>query len=66
MTWKDVLYQVATITPAIDPSEVYEVYLGTNKIIANANESSNKIRFNNYQYVTYTGATWDRITQDPL
>jgi hypothetical protein len=66
MTWKDVLYQVATITAAIDPSEVYEVYLGTNKIIANANESSNKLRFNNYQYVTYTGATWDRITQDPL
>jgi hypothetical protein len=66
MTWKEVLYQTATVTAPIDPSEVYQVYLGTNKTIADANEGSNMLRFKDYQYVTYIGTSWDRITEDPL
>lgn len=65
ITWKSLLYFKAEVIPPINPSEIYKIYIGTNKIISDANENANVLRFQKYQYVTYLGTKWDRITADP-
>lgn len=65
VTWKSLLYFKAEVIPPIDPSEIYKIYIGTNKIISDANENSNVLRFKDYQYITYLGTKWDRITAEP-
>jgi hypothetical protein len=64
-SWKDLLYFKSDVVPPIDPSEIYKIYIGTNKIIADSNENSNKIKFQDYEYVAYLGTEWDRITTEP-
>jgi hypothetical protein len=58
-TWEDAFYKVATFNPSIDPTEIYKVYIGTNKIIADSSSKAGKVEFNNYQYVTYGGTQRD-------
>lgn len=52
-TWEDAFYKVATFNPSIDPSEIYKVYIGTNKIIADSSAKSGQVELNKYQYITY-------------
>lgn len=65
-TWSDMLYQVATFNPAIDPAEIYKVYIGTNKIIADSSADSGTLMYNNYQYAVYENVQRDAITATQL
>jgi hypothetical protein len=65
-TWSDMIYQVATFNPAIDPVEIYKVYIGTNKIIADSSADSGTLMYNNYQYAVYENVQRDAITATQL
>lgn len=65
-TWSDVIYQVATFNPAIDPTEIYKVYIGTNKIISDSSADSGTLMYNSYQYAVYENVQRDAITATQL
>ena len=58
-TWEEAFYKVATFNPSIDPAEIYRVYIGTNKIIADSASQAGRIELNKYQYKTYGGVQRD-------
>jgi len=65
-TWSDMLYQVASFNPAIDPSEIYKVYIGTNKIISDSSGDSGVLLYNNYEYGVYENVQRDTFTATQL
>lgn len=65
-TWSDMVYQVATFNPAIDPTEIYRVFIGTNKIISDSSADSGVLMYNSYQYSVYENVQRDAITATQL
>jgi hypothetical protein len=59
LEWENLVYKTANVDPSIDPSEIYKVYIGTNKVIADSDGNSGVVRFNKYQYATYKNVQWD-------
>ena len=57
--WEDLIYKSADVDPSLDPSEIYKIYIGTNKIIADSSGDSGVVKFNNYEYATYKNVQWD-------
>lgn len=58
-TWQEMIYQVASFAPSIDPISIYQVYIGTNKIIADSSNESGVLGFKNYQYALYQNVERD-------
>jgi hypothetical protein len=54
-TWNGVLIAIQSKIFGVDPSDIYKTYIGTNKIII---DDDIPLRFNNYEYNTYQGITW--------
>jgi hypothetical protein len=54
-TWNGVLIAIQSNIFGVDPSDIYKTYIGTNKIII---DDDIPLRFNNYEYNTYQGITW--------
>jgi hypothetical protein len=53
--WNGVLIAIQSNIFGVDPSDIYKTYIGTNKIII---DDDVPLRFNNYEYNTYQGITW--------
>jgi len=58
-TWQEMVYQVASFTPSIDPISIYQVYIGTNKIISDSSSNSGVVGFKNYEYSIYQNVERD-------
>jgi hypothetical protein len=54
-SWNGVLVAIQSNIFGVDPSDIYKTYIGTNKIII---DDDIPLRFNNYEYNTYQGITW--------
>ena len=54
-TWNGVLIAIQSNIFGVDPSDIYKTYIGTNKIII---DDDIPLKFNNYEYNTYQGITW--------
>jgi len=65
-TWSDMLYQIASFNPSIDPAEIYKVYIGTNKIISDSSGESGVLMYNNYEYGMYSNVQRDTFTATQL
>jgi len=53
--WNDVLVIATSTLTGVNPSDIYKVYTGTNKLII---DDDTPLRFNRYEYNTYQGVTW--------
>jgi hypothetical protein len=53
--WNGVLVISSSTLTGVDPSDIYKVYTGTNKLII---DDEVPLRFNGYEYNTYQGITW--------
>ena len=56
-TWQEVLFLSAILREELDASNIYDIYMGTSRIIA---ESGNSFIINNYQYNVYRNVRWQR------
>jgi hypothetical protein len=54
-SWNGVLIAIQSSIFGVDPSDIYKTYIGTNKIII---DDDIPLRFDNYEYNTYQGITW--------
>lgn len=57
--WRDLLYTIVEASQNIDPSDLYNTFIGTNKIIV---DDDSKIRFKDYQYKVYNDIVWKSQT----
>ena len=53
--WRDYLYTTVTTSQNIDPKDLYNNFVGTNKIII---EDDTTLRFADYKYQTHNDITW--------
>ena len=53
--WNGVLVISSSTLTGVNPSDIYKVYTGTNKLII---DDETPLRFNGYEYNTYQGVTW--------
>jgi hypothetical protein len=53
--WNGVLVLSSSTLTGVNPSDIYKVYTGTNKLII---DDDTPLRFNGYEYNTYQGVTW--------
>jgi hypothetical protein len=53
--WNGVLVFSTSTFFGVNPSDIYKVYTGTNKLII---DDDTPLRFNGYEYNTYQGVTW--------
>jgi hypothetical protein len=56
----------ATEINGLEIQDVYESFVGTQKVIAFYDETSTKLKTKSYQYVAYIGSQSDTITSTPL
>jgi hypothetical protein len=54
-SWNGVLVFSTSTFFGVNPSDIYKVYTGTNKLII---DDDTPLRFNGYEYNTYQGVTW--------
>jgi hypothetical protein len=66
ITWQDALYKTSDVNPSIDPSEIYRVYIGTNKIISDSTEVSGSIKLGSYEYRAYQNVIWTPFAASTL
>lgn len=68
--WKDQLYSSIELINGTDLSQIYRVYLGTNKINVVNNEYSqfdeSITQLNGYRYTVYTDTKWQSLVTKPL
>jgi hypothetical protein len=68
--WKDQLYSSIQLVNGVDLSQIYRVYLGTNKINVVNNEYSqfdeSITQLNGYKYILYTDTKWQSLVTKPL
>ena len=61
--WQYWLISSAGAIISIDPSAVYDVYLGTNKIIADTYDASSPVlTVQDYEYIVYKDIKWQSQT----
>jgi hypothetical protein len=53
--WNGVLVISTSTVTGVNPSDIYKVYTGTNKLIV---DDEIPLRFNGYEYNAYQGVTW--------
>lgn len=58
-TWNEVLFLSAIIREEIDASNIYDIYTGTARIVA---ETDNNLRIQDYQYNVYKDLSWQQNT----
>lgn len=61
--WKDILVLASTKYSGISPTDIYNSYFGTNKIIG---DDSSTFYIGGTSYETINGTSWSRITVKPL
>jgi hypothetical protein len=62
-TWQYWLISSAGAIISIDPSSIYDVYLGTNKIIADTYDASSPVlTVQDYEYIVYKDIKWQSQT----
>lgn len=61
--WKDILVLASTKYSGISPTDIYNSYFGTNKIIG---DDSSTFYIGGTSYETINGTSWSRITTKPL
>jgi hypothetical protein len=54
-SWNGVLVISTSTVTGVNPSDIYKVYTGTNKLIV---DDEIPLRFNGYEYNAYQGVTW--------
>ena len=66
--WSDAYTATASATEinGLEIQDVYESFVGTQKIIAFYDATSTKLKTKSYQYVAYIGSQSDTITSTPL
>lgn len=65
-TWSDVLYESFDSVESIDPDTVYNIYLGTNRIVVDTDRPSNKLRFKDASYLIYDKVSWQSEIIKPV
>lgn len=65
-TWSNILYEEFQDIENIDPTTVYNIYLGVNKIIVDTDRSQDKLSLNGYQYSIYSDVSWQSEVIKPV
>lgn len=65
-TWSDVLYESFDDIAGIYPDAIYNIYLGTNKIVVDTDTSPRTLRFKDASYSVYDSVQWEPIVIKPV
>lgn len=65
-TWADVLYESFDDIKSIDPDTIYQIYLGTNRIVVDNDNALNTLRFKSCSYVIYDRFSWQSEIIKPV
>lgn len=62
-SWNNVLILSSTSYYGVDPSDIYDSYVGTDKIVV---DSDSTFGFNNYQYAVYKDISWQQSVSNAV
>jgi hypothetical protein len=65
-TWQTLLRSSDSLEVSIDASDVYRIFMGTNKVISDSKSDDLAITFTNYQYSIYNNVSKQSRIQKPL
>jgi hypothetical protein len=64
--WSDVLYESFDEVQGIDQDTIYNIYLGTNRIVVDTDRTQDTLKFRNSSYLVYDKVDWESIIIKPV
>jgi hypothetical protein len=64
--WSDVLYESFDAVQGIDQDTIYNIYLGTNRIVVDTDRNQDTLKFAKSSYLVYDKVDWQSLTIKPV
>jgi hypothetical protein len=64
--WADVLYESFDEVQGIDQDTIYNIYLGTNRIVVDTDRTQDTLKFRNSSYLVYDKVEWESLVIKPV
>ena len=65
-SWANVLYESFESVQGIDQNTIYNIYLGTNRIVVDTDKNSDTLRFGKSSYLIYDKVDWQSEVIKPV
>lgn len=64
--WADILYESFEEVQSIDQDTIYNIYLGTNRIVVDTDRTQDTLKFRNASYLVYDKVSWQSEIIKPV